>query len=717
MRIGYALTTLLSAFLLFQVQPLIARCILPWFGGTPDTWTACLLFFQVTLLAGYLYAQWLARRATPARQAIIHAALLLAALAFLPIIPSTALKPSGPQAPVWRIVMLLAATVGLPYFALSATAPLLQSWLAQTGSARPYRLYALSNLGSLLALLTYPTLFEPLFRIRTQAWLWSAGFGVFVAACSFTAVCFRQCAAAADRTPAGGAAPEAPPKPGAMDVFLWLAFAACGSIMLLAATNQLSQNVAVVPLLWVVPLALYLLTFVICFHSGRWYRRGLVVPLFVALALLAVYALQRGAALSLFRQAAACCGALFAVCLLCHGELARLKPHPRFLTCYYVVLSAGGALGGFFVAIVAPRAFTMLAEYDVGLALCALLAMVVYYRDRWRVPPALRSRLAWPLVYVLVLAVAGAAALVNEARNLADQYGRKGSLAGAGGGRAPAMVLARSRNFYGTLTVLSRRQGDGVCRSLINGSILHGQQYTGKPLSLIPQAYYGTDTGLATALRQHPRRRAGNPEDRRLRIGNVGMGIGTLAAYGQPGDRIRFYEINPDVARFALEYFTCVSDSPAAVDVVLGDGRMSLEREIREHRPDRYDVLVVDAFNGGAVPMHLLTRECFATYNERLAHNGILAFHVSGRFLDVTPVVTALCGELGLSVFGRDTPADAAAGTLHAYWLLASRNREFTDLLRAQPEYREQTGCADARMAWTDDYGSLLSVLRRNSPP
>lgn len=697
-RLLSALSIFLGAFLLFQVQPMLARFILPWFGGTPDTWTTCLLFFQASLLAGYLYAHLLVTRVPFARQSLVHGVVLLAAAATLPIAPSPEWQPQPDQSPTLRILWLLAANVGLPYFALSATAPLVQSWVARHAGSRPYRLYALSNLGSLLALLSYPFLIEPVLRLRLQTWIWSAGFALFAILCLATSWSFRQ--AGGLRMAERLAEPRQPAGP--LRSVLWLALSACGSAMLMATTNQLSQDVAVVPLLWIVPLALYLLTFIVCFGREEAYRRGFWTPVFLSFGCASFFALQRGAELHFLWQFGIYCGAMFATCMVCHGELVRLKPPPDELARFYLVLAAGGTLGGFAVAVLAPGLLPLLLEYELSLACCTLLLLFVYYRDRRRQPVAERSRFSWPPLYLLLLTVVAATALVRETVSLRERFGRDAQ-------RTPARVLERSRSFYGTLVVTARTRDGRLRHGLSHGRILHGEQFQDEPLRRLALTYYGPDSGVAFALAQHPRRQAGQS----LRIGDVGMGAGTLATYGHVGDQIRFYEINPDVVRMARQHFSYLPDTPAAVEIVTGDGRLCLEREARTGQTNAFDVLVVDAFSGDAVPVHLLTRECFQLYAQHLAPDGILALHVSSRFLNLTPVAAALCRELGLTTYWSDTPAHPAHGTRRAFWVLASRNSAFLAAVAQTPAFHACPDDPNPRHRWTDDYSSILSVLRK----
>ncbi|NQT86236.1 hypothetical protein HQ560_05685, partial [bacterium] len=387
--LGFAVTIFISAFLLFQVQPLIGKYILPWFGGGPAVWTSCMLFFQMLLLGGYAYAHVIRTRLSQRTQVIVHVTLLAATLLALPIAPSEGWKPQGDENPALYILLLLAVTVGLPYFVLSATGPLLQAWFSVRHPGRsPYRLYALSNVGSLLALLSYPFLVEPAMALRSQSTTWSIGFGLFVAFCIVSALSMLR-VRPTDADEAGADEDSAPPGWGVC--LVWVALAACGSTMLLAVTNQMSWDVAVVPFLWVLPLTLYLLTFIICFEFERWYYRPVFWPLLGLGAGAIVHLMFEGVRMPILFQVAGYAGGMFFCCMVCHGELVRLKPSPRYLTSFYLMVSAGGALGGLFVSLVAPAVFPMYLELHIGLWMTCALALVVYLYSRgllsfWRWP-------------------------------------------------------------------------------------------------------------------------------------------------------------------------------------------------------------------------------------------------------------------------------------------------------------------------------------------
>ncbi|MBN1909873.1 MAG: fused MFS/spermidine synthase [Pirellulales bacterium] len=702
--IGYALTIFLSAFLLFQVQPLAGKYILPWFGGTPSVWTTCMLTFQVLLLVGYAYAHGLATWIKPRRQGTVHLAFLAVSLWFLPIIPDESWKPMGNELPTWRILCLLAATIGPPYLLLSTTGPLLQSWFARSYPGRsPYRLYALSNVGSLAALVSYPFLFEPMMRLATQAWTWSIGYMVFALLCAGLAVRLawvrpKAGDVAAEQLDTSHAQEEITP-PSRLDAILWLAFSTCGSVLLLATTNQMCQEVAVVPFLWVLPLALYLLTFIICFDREKWYQRAVYGPLLVVAVVGATAVMWVGPDVPFWVQIVVYPGSMFVCCMVCHGEMVRRKPHPRYLTRFYLTVAAGGALGGALVSLVAPVIFSGYLEYPLGLAACCVLFLAGLYAD----PTSAigRRRTARMKTIMIVGSVASGMAL--------GIYLFTFGLA----------ALKQSRNFYGVLQVWEGRntEADYDFRSLYHGRILHGFQFLDEGKTEWPTSYYGLESGAGLAVRFHPRRGGDETHPKPLQIGVIGLGAGTMAAHGKPGDRIRFYEINQDVIQFSKEYFTFLADSRARgadVDVVLGDARISLERALAEGRPEEFDVLVVDAFSSDSIPVHLLTHECCEIYWKHLKPDGILAIHISNRFLDLGPIVRGLANEFGHKNVMVDSKSedDDPHGVDSATWVLVTSNDAF---LESDPVRKARDAWPDnapAPIVWTDDFSNLFQVLR-----
>jgi SAM-dependent methyltransferase len=679
----YALTILVSAFLLFQVQPVIAKIILPWFGGSAAVWTTCLVFFQVVLLLGYLYAHALTRYLRPRAQAILHTALLAASLVALPVYPGEAWKPSGAEDPGFRILLLLVVTVGLPYFLLSTTGPLIQAWYARRfQGAMPYRLYALSNAGSMFALLSYPVLFEPVWTTRQQSLGWSVAYAGFALLCAWTALRSRHGALAGPNET--GATDAAASPPTARLYFFWLALPACASLLLLAVTNHLSQNVAAIPFLWVLPLSLYLLTFILCFKRRAWYWRNPFLQLLVVALGGMAYALSDDFENTTIKIVIPLFAAgLFVCCMVCHGELARLKPDPRYLTSYYVMISVGGALGGVIVGLVAPRVFSGYYELQAGLVVCAALAAAVLRAD-----PDLRWFRSWkqPAPIAAVLVTLGMVGYLGWQVRLAVHDSR-----------------VKVRNFYGGLRVKDSGAASDPAssRTLTHGTINHGEQFLNPARRNEPTTYYGPHSGVGVAILAEQRRGA-------LRVGVIGLGTGTLACYGRPGDYYRFYEINPLVIRLARTEFSFLAGSKGRVEVELGDARLSLEREA----PSAFDVLAVDAFSSDSIPVHLLTREAFQLYFRHLKPDGVLAVHVSNRYLDLQPVVKMEAEALRKTVRMVEIEDDEEEPELFgSTWMLVAGDERFWN----RPEVSEAVQPADSKKnprLWTDDYSNLFQILK-----
>lgn len=800
--VSYALAIFTGAFLLFQVQPLIGKYILPWFGGSPGVWTTCMLFFQTLLLGGYAYAHFSSRHLKPKQQAVLHVALLLLSVALLPITPSEHWKPENPDNPTLRILALLTVTLGLPYFVLSATGPLLQQWfsLSRPGTS-PYRLYALSNVGSLLALISYPFYFETHFPRHSLADFWSVGLWLFVTVCSFCALrVFRL----DDRPPPVAAMPDVPlppeEKPPPLDKLLWLMLPAIASILLLATTNKLCQDVAVIPFLWVLPLCLYLLTFILCFDHPRWYHRGVFATLVVVSFVVIYQLLDRGQKAPLLLQISGYAATLFVAGMVCHGELYRLKPVPRHLTSFYLLIAAGGALGGLFVAIVAPLIFKQYLELQVGLWLLSYFLGVVCFRAK---SPSLVLGAGIGVLVAIVVASAMSATFDDNWRSvsghLADAISAvskpspeietvsakikhaaieiKNASIGlfsdfrdiAAGLPAaiweyykahwielkvlivafvlsvgyrhrfresewqPRMVaflmllplylgivfvvqvkrdadkaVSASRNFYGTLNVFEYNPEDDLNHYylLLNGAITHGLQFTDAEKARWPTTYYGESSGIGLALRNLSR-----PDGRR--IGVVGLGTGSLAAYGEPGDYLRIYEINPEVEKLARMRFTYLADCPSKIDVVLGDARLLMDNELRNGQPQRFDLIALDAFSSDAIPVHLLTTQAFETYLKHLAPRGVIAVHTSNRYLELRPIVEKLARHSGLRSVTIFNDYDLDWWVYNTTWMLLTRDDEFLEqsvirLAAAEPDDRDAT-----TPLWTDDHTSLFEILKR----
>jgi hypothetical protein len=690
-KLVYGLAIFASAFLLFQVQPLIGKMILPWFGGAAAVWTICLLFFQAVLLLGYLYAHLLTKVSRPGTQGVIHSAFLAASVLALPILPKSSWKPEGFEDPSFHILLLLAGTIGLPYFLLSSTSPLLQAWYSELREGTsPYRFYALSNVGSMLALLSYPILVEPRLSSSMQARVWSFAYAGVAILCALIAFMPR----AANRHRAEN---EVTPLPGSSTQMLWIALPACASALLLAITSHISQNIAAVPFIWIVPLSIYLLSFILCFDGRGWYRRYFFLR-FLGLALGSMaYALSPAFAGLPFKvQIVIFCASLFACCMFCHGELVRLKPHPQHLTRFYLMISLGGALGAVFVALLAPHFFNWYYEFEIALGACGVLVLVVHHRDPESPFYKARWQPAWLVVVGLVITLI--ASLSYTARQQS----------------ATAKLMVR--NFYGVLRVVDAvgpnvvliegqkaqmLDGDLSYRTLKNGTIDHGLQFLAPSRRHLPTTYYGPSSGVGVALLAAREKGA-------LRVGVIGLGAGTLAAYGRAGDRYTFYEINPLDVQVAQQQFTFLRDSAAAIEIVPGDARLSLEREA----PQGFDVLAVDAFSGDSIPVHLLTREAFELYFRQLNPAGVLAVHTSNQFLDLTPVVAAAATVLNReAVLVNFDVGDNHSGTFPASWILVGSKGGF--IAQAQIEKAGKILPApNSHHLWTDEYSSLFRILK-----
>ena len=669
--IVYALTIFTSAFLLFLVQPIMAKQILPWFGGSAAVWTTCLVFFQFLLLFGYAYSDWTTRHMKPRTQGALHIVLLLASLVSLPILADPAWKPAGDEEPTLRILGLLGATIGLPYFLLSTTGPLVQAWFARTFPAGTvYRLFALSNFASLLALMSYPFVLEPWVSTAIQSYGWSIGYGFFVALCIGAAVYSLRA-----RPQAAAASPEASvandgPKPTLALFALWLTFSAMGSFMLLAVTNHITHDVASVPFLWILPLTLYLITFILCFEGRGWYKRHLFLgPLLVAIGAMA-WSLHADRSLQDIKESVALFSAgLFVCCMFFHGELANMKPAPRYLTSFYLMVSLGGALGGVLVGFVAPRVFATYYEFSVGLIVTLALALWVVRRMPFFVPLLVVSAIGFSSYHI---------------------YHYAKSLSGH--------ALVMTRNFYGTLRVRDVGSGEEAVRRLMHGVIMHGEQYLDPKRRLEPTTYYGVTSGIALAIQ--------NIGAQPRRVAVVGLGTGTLAAWARPNDVFRFYEINPDVIDVARTHFTFLTQTPAKVETVLGDARLTMEREA----PQNYDIIAIDAFSSDSIPVHLITREAMGVYLKHLKPDGVIAFHVTNRFLTLAPVVKAIADEHGLrtALIVDEAEKSELAKT---DWVLVTRNGkllERKDIAAATSEIERIPGLA----VWTDDYNNLFRILK-----
>ncbi|HEY1755819.1 MAG TPA: fused MFS/spermidine synthase [Bryobacteraceae bacterium] len=697
----YATTIFLSAFLLFQVQPLIAKIILPWFGGTAAVWTAAMLFFQISLLAGYAYAHFLIGRLDPKRQMQVHGALLLLSLGLLPILPNPMWKPEAAGDPTARILILLAVTIGLPYFLLSSTSPLLQAWyVRRTGSKVPYRLFALSNFGSMLGLISFPFFVEPNFTSGQQAWGWSGIYFVFVLLCGSTALVSNVKAASKEDgesnlepVPVGGTTPlvatlepdSTATRPPWRELVLWVSLAACASVLLVSITNHLSQNVAPIPLLWVIPLALYLFSFILCFESDKIYQRWIFVPaLAPLLGYMAYYLYIDSGNTPINTIIPLFAAGLFVCCMVCHGELAKRKPAPQYLTLFYLMVALGGALGGIVVALVAPRLFHSYLELPLAMFACALLMVIALWDVQ--VPrlglPA--DWTAWTLRIALCIGLGTLGGYLFR-----HQYDNE---------KGYRVIV---RNFYGVLHVRDDDPDPYALRTLTHGTINHGSQLLAPDLAYITTSYYGETSGVGRAIRALR-------EQGPVRIGSIGLGAGVLSNYGRAGDYIRIYEINPLVPGIAQGQFSFYPHSAADKKIIMGDARLSLERQ----EPQNFDILSVDAFSSDAIPIHLLTREALALYFKQLKPDGILALHISNRYLDLAPVCAA-----GADYFHKEARTVSDDGEGGSYlnsstWVLVTSHPQWFDSLAFSGADITPTERKAGFRPWTDDYSNLVQIFK-----
>ena len=679
----FAAAVFVSAFLLFQIQPMICKAILPWFGGSPGVWSTCLLFFQTVLFAGYAWAHLLTHRVPPRAQAIIHSLLIFVAVFLLTVIPESSWKPRSGDDPNVCILTILGATIGLPYFLLSATGPLLQRWFSLAYPDRsPYRLYSVSNAGSLIALFSYPFVVEPAMNIDSQAAGWTAGFRVYLGLTAGCGLLMLRSAASTSRSYDTHSGQDTSRKFAGQQVsrarFLsCFLLAMAASSMLLAVTNTVCQDVAVIPFLWVAPLSLYLLSFILCFESDHWYRRVPVAGLTCVLVAILCLSLMFGFVKPLLLQVGLYFFLLFAVCMLCHGEVARMRPQPQYLTLYYLALSAGGACGGLFVALAAPLLFPDFWEFHLCLLAAVLVALWVI-SDHWKwFDPGNRPPVAGIAATVVLVVLLGT--LFTEEVSSYRQ------------------TVSTTRSFYGVLKVEIDELADSVI--LRHGHIIHGLQIRGPASWARPTSYYAHRTGVGRAVRYQQSKKTS------VRIGLVGLGAGTLAAYGRQGDVLRFYEINEDVIELAQDHFSYLDRTPADVQLVSGDARLSLESE----RSQEFDLLVLDAFSGDAVPTHLLTREAFEVYQRHLARGGIIAVHTSNLYFDLRPVVEAAADEFDMHTTTVTVSRIQFPVNPGSEWILMSHD---PGQLKEKTFREDVVAPPSKKVLWTDHFSNLFQILR-----
>jgi hypothetical protein len=673
---------------------MIGKYILPWFGGGPAVWTASMMFFQVLLLGGYAYAHFLSRLrlGQQGRFHLVSIALILVyvvTMAFTwatPITPNASWKPGSIDFPVWHVVLVLGISVGLPYFLLSTTSSLVQAWYGQLREqVSPYSFYILSNGASFLALLSYPILVEPYWTIHQQAGFWSGAFVVYlllIAVCAVQAVRNAPKQHARITPEPAENQPADLKRPAGRTFLLWISLAACASVMLLATTNQMCQDIASIPFLWVMPLSIYLLSFMFAFTDWIARYRGVYVALTLVAIFLGLWSTTYGSRSAIFLQIFANSLVVFFICIFCHSELYLRRPHPHYLTSFYLALSIGGAVGGVFVNLVAPIIFKDFWEYQLGLIFCAVMIIAITYQSQG----TLLHRLRIP-VAVVSLSLAFFVLLI------------------------PILWVTKTegmwRNFYGVIKLQKTDIGGVPGINMMHGAIVHGSQALSRPDSLRPTRYFTGTSGIGRAILNHPRRLAGQS----LRVGVVGLGVGTLAAYAQEGDTFRFFEIDPDVIRVAEDerYFTYLSQSPGTMQVIAGDGRLSLERELSASTTAPYDILIIDAFSGDSIPTHLISHEAIDLYLALLGEDGVLAFNITNRHINLEPVL-AQAGKtfhLQAGIIEDNTKDPFAADSV---WVLFSQDPKFFETPAISSVQRALVPEPSIHL-WTDDYSNLFQVL------
>jgi hypothetical protein len=690
-----------SAFLLFQVQPMISRFVLPFFGGTPAVWSAVEMFFQIFLTGGYAYAYWLIGHFSAKKQVRVHlgvlwiSLLVVGALGFFwpsPVTPGANWTQAGTGLPVLDIFLLLTVAVGLPYFLLCTNSPLIQAWFHRSHAGRsPYWLYALSNIGSLLGLLAYPFLIEPHLTLKTQGWAWSGGYALFVLLVSWVALKTVKAAPTAPVNLEENVQPRAQRPAATFQVqLLWVLLSAIASTMLLATTSQMTQEVATTPFLWVLPLSIYLLSFILTYSDERWYNRAVFGALMIPATAGFIWALADTHA-SLLALIGVYCFLLFVCVMICNGEAYRLRPDPSRLTRFYLLTSVGGALGGIAVNLIAPWIFKGYWELPLSFGLVVTLTLALFVTRR---AASEQRRIAFIHNVLLVSTVLMA--------------GGMGLYSLLGGKTSEDVFVAR--NFYGVTRVKEINPADPAWHgyTVVHGTTIHGLQFTSPDQRDLPTSYYSENSGVGLALVNHPKYGHG------MRVGVLGLGIGTLAAYSRAGDVYRYYEINPimvDLAQGKGGYFGYLAGSLAKQDVIVGDARISLAHELAVTGSNRFDFLAIDCFSGDSPPLHLITREAFNIYLENLAPDGVIAFNISNRYLDFIPVLwqQAQSQRLAMQVIASEPDSPRA---FPALWVLLARDPALIQNPAISDHAVSLDGYRTSIPLWTDDFNNLFQILK-----
>jgi hypothetical protein len=657
-----------------------------------------MIFFQTALLLGYLYAHFI-NKFSNKKQLVLHLLLLFLAVLTLPILPDSAWEPEPGQNPVFHILLLLFATVSLPILALSSTSPLLQTWISKIKTKKsPYKLYALSNAGSLIALLSFPFILEPNIGIQQQSDLWAMTFMIFSLLCAIAG--FFVWKNKNNKT-----SPSKSKKPIKLkfktQVYL-LGLAACTSTLLLAVTEKISQDISVVPFFWILPLSLYLLTFIFAFgrkDKNSWSSADSLLYL-VIIAIIGL-----GFFIStdfIIIQVLVYTLILFLFCMICHNEMVRIKPAAKYLTNFYLLIAAGSIIGSIFTGIIAPLVFNSYFELNLIIAVCLFLAVSAFLKSK-NIKIQVKKPKSDIIQFLFVRK--------NKSKNFQFKYNNFIVVSllillasvSAGGmvcahGISSSKILEKSRNFYGTLTIKEHLLTENEKMMFIaSGRVLHGSQFISPDYQKLPTTYYGHDSGIGRLFDYY--------KNKKIKVGAVGLGAGTIAAYGKSGDYFKFYEINPEVKKLCEKYFTYLKDSSAEIKIKLGDARLAMERE----SPQNYDILIIDAFTGDSIPVHLLTAEAFEIYLKNLKKNSVLAVHISNIHLDLRAPVLKLAKHFKLKSKIIVSPEIISQNTLHTTWILMSENEKMLQSIKSAEINKINIQNFNL---WTDDYSNIFEILK-----
>lgn len=682
----------LSAFLVFQIQPIISKVILPWFGGGSGVWTTCILFFQFFLLCGYLYAFLLTKYLKVKYQLIVHPIFLVASLFLLPSSLNEVQSIPLEGTPIVGVLKVLFFAVGLPFFALSANTPLMQHWFSNvTNGPNPYRLYAISNVGSFLALLSYPFVVEPFLSLDSQLFLWSGIFCLF--ALIVASIClsiFKDCI----KKNLSFKKPLEVSNISYIKLTLWFMLSALGVVLLISTTNALTQNVPPVPFLWLAPLALYLLTYVLAFSQLGLYVRRVWLPSFMILSFVGILVYFIGGQFDVITQLAIYLLILLSGCMVCHGELNLLKPKQGNTTLFYLIISAGGVFGSFLVSVAAVRVFDDFMEFPLAIFSVLVLSTALLGINKQDKEASIRGNAVFGLANVkskllpITCATVAVVWLIVFVK-LTNQYQQ--------------YDIATARNFYGILSVKDVTEGTVSERRLVDGTTSHGSQSLPISGNTLPLSYYRPGTGAQMVIEELSKQG-------QVEVGIIGLGVGALAAYGQAGDHYTFYEVNPLVTDLALRYFSFLDETEAKVSIKLGDARVTLQDELVLKQYNAFDILVVDAFSGDLIPTHLMTAEAFDLYRQHIKNHGVLALHISNRHLSLMPVVLGHSLALNMQIMLFETKG--GRNEHDAQWVILTNNSKLLDSPKLSAS---QTLIMDGRyeeVVWTDDYSSLLPILK-----